>query len=153
MYATPDAAACPQSSEFFRRTLIVLSSASLLISLVVYFLHEWYHTDLVEFLGISHRMADTLGTLGIFRAYLTYFANGGAITLDNAVSDVYSPVYYGSVLGLPIPIWVFLLTALIGGLVLNRTRYGRYVQAIGSNEQVARYAAVEVDRIGRALFG
>lgn len=44
----------------------------------------------------------TLGTLGIFRAYLTYFANGGTITLDNAVSDVYSPVYYGSVLGLPI---------------------------------------------------
>ena len=89
----------------------------------------------------------TLGTLGIFRAYLTYFANGGAITLDNAVSDVYSPVYYGSVLGLPIPIWVFLLMAIAGGVVLNRTRYGRYVQAIGSNEQVARYAAVEVDRI------
>ena len=89
----------------------------------------------------------TLGTLGIFRAYLTYFANGGAITLDNAVSDVYSPVYYGSVLGLPIPIWVFLLMAVAGGVVLNRTRYGRYVQAIGSNEQVARYAAVEVDRI------
>ncbi len=89
----------------------------------------------------------TLGTLGIFRAYLTYFANGGAITLDNAVSDVYSPVYYGSVLGVPIPIWVFLLMALAGGVVLNRTRYGRYVQAIGSNEQVARYAAVEVDRI------
>ncbi len=89
----------------------------------------------------------TLGTLGIFRAYLTYFANGGAITLDNAVSDAYSPVYYGSLLGLPIPIWVFLVTALIGGLVLNRTRYGRYVQAIGSNEQVARYAAVEVDRV------
>ena len=89
----------------------------------------------------------TLGTLGIFRAYLTYFANGGAITLDNAVSDVYSPVYYGSVLGLPIPIWVFLLMAVAGGIVLNRTRYGRYVQAIGSNEQVARYAAVEVDRI------
>ena len=89
----------------------------------------------------------TLGTLGIFRAYLTYFANGGAITLDNAVSDIYSPVYYGSLLGVPIPIWVFLLMALAGGVVLNRTRYGRYVQAIGSNEQVARYAAVEVDRI------
>jgi len=56
-------------------------------------------------------------------------------------------VYYGSVLGLPIPIWVFLLMAIAGGVVLNRTRYGRYVQAIGSNEQVARYAAVEVDRI------
>ncbi len=89
----------------------------------------------------------TLGTLGIFRAYLTYFANGGAITLDNALSDVYSPVYYASLLGVPVPVWVFALVALLGGLILNRTAYGRYVQAIGSNEQVARYAAVDVDRI------
>ena len=36
----------------------------------------------------------TLGTLGIFRAYLTYFADGGAITLDNTLADVYGPVYY-----------------------------------------------------------
>jgi ribose transport system permease protein len=89
----------------------------------------------------------TLGTLGIFRAYLTYFADGGAITLDNALADVYAPVYYGSLLGVPIPVWAFLLVALGGGFILNRTAYGRYVQAIGSNEQVARYAAVEVDRV------
>ncbi|WP_310564274.1 ABC transporter permease [Hydrogenophaga sp.] len=89
----------------------------------------------------------TLGTLGIFRAYLTYISNGGAITLDNELSDTYSPVYYGSLLGVPIPVWVFLLVALAGGLILNRTTYGRYVQAIGSNEQVARYAAVDVDRV------
>jgi ribose transport system permease protein len=89
----------------------------------------------------------TLGTLGIFRAYLTYFANGGAITLDNALADVYSPVYYASLLGVPVPVWVFALVALLGALILNRTAYGRYVQAIGSNEQVARYAAVDVDRI------
>src|SRR3954463_13900081 len=86
----------------------------------------------------------TLGTLGIFRAYLTYFSNGGAITLDDALSDVYSPVYYTSLIGIPIPVWVFLLAAAVGGLILNRTTYGRYVQAIGSNEQVARYAAVDV---------
>jgi ribose transport system permease protein len=89
----------------------------------------------------------TLGTLGIFRAYLTYFSNGGAITLDGALVDVYSPVYYGSWLGVPVPVWVFVAVALLGGLILNRTAFGRYVQAIGSNEQVARYAAVEVDRV------
>jgi ribose transport system permease protein len=89
----------------------------------------------------------TLGTLGIFRAYLTWAADGGAITLDNDLSDLYAPVYYGSLLGVPVPIWVFLLVALAGGLVLKRTAYGRYVQAIGSNEQVARYAAVAVDRV------
>jgi ribose transport system permease protein len=89
----------------------------------------------------------TLGTLGIFRAYLTYFADGGAITLENNLADAYGPVFYGSFLGVPIPVWVFALVALLGGLILNRTAYGRYVQAIGSNEQVARYAAVDVDRI------
>jgi ribose transport system permease protein len=89
----------------------------------------------------------TLGTLGIYRAYLTYFSDGGAITLENTLSDTYSPVYYTSLLGVPIPVWVFLLVAIAGGLILNRTAYGRYVQAIGSNEQVARYAAVNVDRI------
>ncbi len=89
----------------------------------------------------------TLGTLGIFRAYLTYFSNGGAITLDGALASAYGPVYYGSWLGVPVPVWVFIVVALLGGLILNRTAYGRYVQAIGSNEQVARYAAVEVDRV------
>ncbi|WP_293798771.1 ABC transporter permease [uncultured Bosea sp.] len=89
----------------------------------------------------------TLGTLGIYRAYLTYFADGGALTLDNALADLYAPVYYGSVLGVPIPVWVFLLVALLGALILNRTIFGRHVQAIGSNETVARYAAVDVERV------
>ncbi|GAB3258504.1 ABC transporter permease [Chitinimonas naiadis] len=89
----------------------------------------------------------TLGTLGIFRAVLTYLADGGALTLDNTLADLYSPVYYASLLGVPVPIWIFLLVAVIGTVLLNRTAYGRYVQAIGSNEQVARYAAIEVDRV------
>lgn len=89
----------------------------------------------------------TLGTLGIFRAYLTYFSDGGALTLENEYADLYAPVYYGSLLGIPVPVWIFLVVALIGGVILNRTAYGRYVQAIGSNEQVARYAAVAVDRV------
>ncbi len=87
----------------------------------------------------------TLGTLGIYRALLTWFADGGAITLDNALSDAYSPVYYASLLGVPVPVWVFLVVAVVGAVLLNRTAFGRYVQAIGSNEQVARYAAVNVD--------
>ncbi|MEK8028223.1 ABC transporter permease [Pseudaquabacterium rugosum] len=95
----------------------------------------------------------TLGTLGIFRAYLTYLSNGGAITLDDKLADTYAPVYYGALLGIPVPVWVFVAVAALGGLLLNRTAYGRYVQAIGSNEQVARYAAVDVDRIKLLTYG
>jgi ribose transport system permease protein len=89
----------------------------------------------------------TLGTLGIFRAVLTYLADGGAITLEMGLSDVYSPVYYHSLAGVPIPVWIFLLVAVAGAVLLNRTAFGQHVQAIGSNEQVARYAAIRVDRV------
>ena len=106
---------------------------------------------LVHGLLITHGRIEpfivTLGTLGIYRATLTYASNGGAVTLDNALSDAYSPVYYTDLLGVPVPVWVFAAVAAAGGVILNRTAFGRYVQAIGSNEQVARYAAVDVDRI------
>ena len=87
----------------------------------------------------------TLGTLGIFRATLTWLSDGGAITLDNDLADAYAPVYYAAFLGVPVPVWVFLLVAAVGAAILNRTAYGRYVQAVGSNEQVARHAPGDVD--------
>ena len=88
----------------------------------------------------------TLGSLGVYRAVLTWLSDGGALTLDFNLSETYSPVYYQSVLGVPIPVWVFALVAGLGALILNRTAYGQHVQAIGSSEQVARYAAIRVDR-------
>jgi ribose transport system permease protein len=90
----------------------------------------------------------TLGTAAIFRSVLTQLAQGGTITFtETKLADLYGPVYYGAVLGIPVPIIVFVIVALIGGLLLNRTTFGRYVQAIGSNEQVARYAAINVDGV------
>ncbi len=89
----------------------------------------------------------TLGTLGIYRAYLTYFADGGALTLENSLADLYAPVYYGNLFGVPLPVVAFLVVAVIGAVILNKTTYGRHVQAIGSNETVARYAAVDVERV------
>lgn len=89
----------------------------------------------------------TLGTLGLFRAVLTWLADGGALSLDFNLSEAYGPVYYQSVLGVPIPVWIFALVALAGVVILNRTAFGQHVQAIGSNEQVARYAAIRVDRV------
>ena len=94
----------------------------------------------------------TLGTLGIFRAFLTYLADGGALTLDSGLADLYGPVYYTSVLGVPIPIWIALLVAAAGAVILNRTAFGRHVQAIGSNEQVARYAAIRVDLVKMSTY-
>jgi ribose transport system permease protein len=89
----------------------------------------------------------TLGTLGIFRSLVTYLADGGTISLNFQLRAVYRPVFFGSFLGIPIPVWVFAVVAVIGAILLHRTRFGRYVRAIGSNQEVARYASVRVERI------
>jgi ribose transport system permease protein len=89
----------------------------------------------------------TLGTLGIFRSLVTYLADGGTISLDLALRGVYRPVFYGTLLGIPIPVWMFALVATLGAILLHRTRFGRYVRAIGSNQEVARYAAIRVARV------
>jgi ribose transport system permease protein len=89
----------------------------------------------------------TLGTLGIFRALLTWLSDGGALTLDFNLTEAYGPVYYQSIAGIPIPVWIFGLVAVAGAVILNRTAFGAHVQAIGSNEQVARYAAIRVDKV------
>ena len=56
----------------------------------------------------------TLGTMGIYRSLITYMADGGTLSLNFTVGDVYSEVYYGTLLGMPYPVWVFLCVAIIG---------------------------------------
>ncbi len=89
----------------------------------------------------------TLGTMGIFRSLVTYFADGGTLSLDFDIRGTYRPVYYESFFGLPIPVWVFIFVAISGWFLLNRTAFGRYCTAIGSNEAVAKYSAIKVDRV------
>lgn len=89
----------------------------------------------------------TLGTMGIYRSLVTYMANGGTLSLDRDVRAVYRPVYYGDLFGLPYPVLVFGLTALVGYIVLNNTAFGRHVQSVGANEHVARYSAINTGRV------
>jgi ribose transport system permease protein len=88
----------------------------------------------------------TLGTMGIFRSLVTWLADGGTLSLDFDVRGVYRPAYYGTVLGIPFPIWVLAAMAVIGAVLLNLTAFGRRAAAIGSNELVARYSAIDVER-------
>lgn len=89
----------------------------------------------------------TLGTMGIFRSLVTFLADGGTLSLNFQVADVYRPVYYDGLLGIPYPILVFALVAIGGEIVMRRTAFGRYCAAIGSNEQVARYSSINVDNV------
>ncbi|MBJ9300224.1 ABC transporter permease [Citrobacter freundii] len=53
----------------------------------------------------------------------------------------------GELLGISIPIWIFALVAIGGYLALHKTRWGRFVYAIGGNPEAARLAGVNVKRV------
>jgi len=94
----------------------------------------------------------TLGTMGIYRSLVTYMADGGTLSLNFTLGDVYSEVYYGTLFGLPYPVWIFLAVAVIGYVLLNMTVFGRHCFAVGSNESVAHYSAINVDRVKTATY-
>ncbi|KQQ70819.1 ABC transporter permease [Rhizobium sp. Leaf321] len=103
---------------------------------------------LITTLGRIEPFIATLGTMGIYRGLTTWLSQGGAITLkDRQLQQLYRPVYFGDVFGVPIPIIVIFVTAALAAFVLYRTRYGRHVIAVGSNEEVARYSGISVNKV------
>lgn len=94
----------------------------------------------------------TLGTMGIFRALITYLSDGGTIPIDRSLRDAYRPVYFGDVLGVPVPILVSLAVAMAGAFLLYRTKFGRRCVAVGANADVARYSGISVACIRTLAF-
>jgi ribose/xylose/arabinose/galactoside ABC-type transport system permease subunit len=58
----------------------------------------------------------------------------------------------GDFLGFPIPAWIAAVAYLIGAICLNLTASGRYVLAIGGNEEAARLMGLAVDRTKFFLY-
>jgi ribose/xylose/arabinose/galactoside ABC-type transport system permease subunit len=86
----------------------------------------------------------TLGMLTIARG-LTQLYNGGRPIND--LSKQFNFIGGGSVLGIPVPVILFLIVIGIGYFLLNKTRFGRYVYAVGGNEVTAVVSGIRVARI------
>ncbi len=83
----------------------------------------------------------TLGTMSIARG-LAHIATGA-----QPISQFGSSFRFlgaGEWLNVPVPVILFLLTVASASLILNRTRLGRYVYAIGGNTSAARLSGIAV---------
>ncbi len=83
----------------------------------------------------------TLGTMSAFRSLTLYFLEAGEMT---STHTHFPWLGSGRLLGLPVPVWVWAVLALSAHVVLEHTRFGRHVCAVGYNEEVARYSAIRV---------
>lgn len=53
---------------------------------------------------------------------------------------------------LPVPVVLMVLVLIIGWFILNKTYFGRYIYAIGGNDDVARLSGIRVNRIRRIVY-
>lgn len=91
----------------------------------------------------------TLGGLTIWRGMTLIINDGGPIS-------GFGPGYRwwgrGDVLGIPVPVLVFLIVALVGYVVLRYTRYGRQVYAVGGNPEAARLSGLNVKAVVTSVY-
>ncbi|MDR1306847.1 MAG: ABC transporter permease [Treponema sp.] len=121
-------------------TAVLLSAAlALVLGAVTGFLNGFLVTK-----GRIAPFIATLGTMSIFRSLIQYFSGASNIVSKNTVYPRFGSAV---ILGIPFPVWVFLVLAVLMHLLLNNTRFGRYVCAVGANEQVARYSAININLI------
>ncbi|WP_417274381.1 ABC transporter permease [Celeribacter halophilus] len=100
---------------------------------------------LITTLGIEAFIV-TLGSMGIYRSLVTWLADGGTLSLDFGLRTFYRPVYFDGIFGISWPIIVFAIVVIVGEIIMSRTAFGRHCAATGSNEHVAHYSNVNVNR-------
>lgn len=61
-------------------------------------------------------------------------------------------IFTTSFFGIPFPVFIFIASTILFSLLLRRMRLGRYIYAIGSNEEAARLAGLRVNWIRTSAF-
>jgi ribose transport system permease protein len=89
----------------------------------------------------------TLGMLSIARSLAIVLSGNRMIYDFGPDAQLFYQLGGGSMLGLSNPLWVLIVLTLVFAFVLNFTAWGRWLYAIGGNEQAARLTGVPVDRI------
>ena len=91
----------------------------------------------------------TLAALSVFKGIALTIGGGTPIV---SLSPNLEAIFYGQILGIPLPfIYVVVLYA-VAVLVLNHTVFGREIYAIGGNEVAARLSGIRIKRVRLLAF-
>jgi ribose transport system permease protein len=107
----------------------------------------WFHGRLITRVGLQPFVVTLCGLL-FYRGIARFIAADETKGFGTATG--FEPLQYlatGELFGIPMPFVLMIVVALIMGGVLQRTVYGRYLFAVGRNEQAARYSGINTRRI------
>ena len=91
----------------------------------------------------------TLGMMTAARGLALIYSNGRPIS---ALTPEFNVLGQGEPLGIPVPIILLAGVAILAHVLLNYTRFGRHVYALGGNEQAARVSGINLSRVKIGIY-
>jgi len=90
----------------------------------------------------------TLVAMTLLRGATLVFTNGKPISMgfgDNAM--LFDTIGGGYLLGIPVPIYIMVVVFVICNYILKNTKFGRYVFAVGGNEEATKLSGINVEKL------
>ncbi len=91
----------------------------------------------------------TLAALSVFKGIALTIGGGTPIV---SLSPNLEAIFYGQILGIPLPFIYVVVLYTAAVIVLNHTVFGREIYAIGGNEVAARLSGIRIRRIRLLAF-
>ncbi|UCG59358.1 MAG: ribose ABC transporter permease [Phycisphaerales bacterium] len=91
----------------------------------------------------------TLAMLTIARGLTMLWTKGFPIT---GLGETFAVLGTGSFLAIPVPVWICAVIVAVALVVTKRTRFGRYVYAVGGNEQAAKLSGLNINKIKLMVY-
>ncbi|CDF59020.1 ABC transporter permease subunit [Thermobrachium celere] len=91
----------------------------------------------------------TLATMTIFRGVTYVYTNGTPIS---GLLGKFSFIGNAKIIGIPFPVIITAIVFVITWYLINETRYGRYVYALGGNEDSARLSGINTEKIKTTVY-
>ena len=102
----------------------------------------WAHGALITRMRIQPFIITLCGLL-IYRGLARFVAQDGTKGFGNAEGfETFRDLAKGKLFGLPMPFVLLLIISVIMWFVLHRSIYGRYLLAVGRNEEATRFSGV-----------
>ncbi|NRF95912.1 ABC transporter permease [Paenibacillus frigoriresistens] len=120
-------------------------SAAILFSLIIGIIGGFINGIGVTFFGIQPFIM-TLGTMAVGNGVALLISNGTPISFKSE-SSIINLLGNGAIAGVPGPVIIFILSAVVAGIVLRFLYFGRFVYGIGGSLEAARLSGVRTTRI------
>ena len=129
----------------FSLTIIVALLAGVFIGFINGALTSW---------GKIQAFIVTLAMMTGARGFALFIANSNSRNIgfgEGAAPEIFK-IFTTSFMGIPFPVFIFIATAILFSIMLRRMRLGRYIYAIGSNEEAAKLAGLRVNWIRTSAY-